>query len=142
MIPGLSKTGNEMRKLLLLLVIVVLVVACHRVTDLNGPGLGEKFTVKFGQQVLIRSEVLTVKLDSVTDDSRCPKNSECFWAGNARIVLEVNGKSNLALNTYLEPKEAVFRNYHFKLVDLKPYPDATSKIKLNDYAAELIVTKQ
>ncbi|HKI45547.1 MAG TPA: hypothetical protein VKA08_09485 [Balneolales bacterium] len=130
-----------MRKSLLLLVVIVWVAACHRVTDSSRPGLGEKFTVKFGQQVLIRSEALTVKLDSVTDDSRCPKNSECFWAGNARIVLEVNGNSSLALNTYLEPKEAVFHNYQFKLVDLQPYPEMPGQTKLNDYAAELIVTK-
>ena len=131
-----------MGKSLLSLVIIVLAAACHRVTNSGGPVLSEKFTVKFGQQVLIRSEGLTVKLDSVTNDSRCPKNAECFWAGNARIVLEVNGKTNLALNTYLDPKEGDFRNYHFKLLDLKPYPEMTGQIKLNDYEADLIVTKR
>jgi hypothetical protein len=138
----LFKTGNEMKKSLLPLVVVVLVVACHRVTDLSEPGLGAKFTVKFGQQVLIRSEGLTVKLDSVTEDSRCPTNAECFWSGNARIVLQVDGNANMALNTNSGPKEAIFRNYQFKLVDLKPYPEMPGQIKLNDYAAELIVTKQ
>lgn len=131
-----------MRKLLLPLVVVGMVVACHRITAVNKPSLGEKFTVNFGQQVQIQNEGLAVRLDSVTEDSRCPKNSECFWAGNARIVLKINSKAFLAMNTYLKPTAADYENYHFKLVNLKPYPDATTQIKLNDYTAELIVTKQ
>ena len=35
---------------------------------------------------------LTVRFVELMEDSRCPENARCVWAGNARIKLEVKGK--------------------------------------------------
>lgn len=128
-------------KSLAILLSLVVVTGCYSVTSSGSTAvLGEKFQVKYGQQVRLENEGVTVKLDSVFD-GRCPLNAECFWAGNARIVLSFNDAS-LSLNTTVDPKEASYRQYNIRLISLNPYPATFGGADLKKYVAELLVTKQ
>ena len=56
---------------------------------ISGPApvtLGEPFTLALGRSATISANNLTVSFDAVIDDSRCPNDVECFWAGEATIV--------------------------------------------------------
>lgn len=110
------------------------------------PRLGRPFKLNEGRQVTLQK--LRIKFAPVTQDSRCPSDVACVWAGNAAVRLEVrtnrnNGKS-LTLNTGHGPSlanDAQYQGYDLKLVDLSPYPRSDRKIAAGDYVVTLLVSK-
>lgn len=78
----------------------------------------------------------SIKFVSVINDSRCPVDVECVWAGNAelKIALTKNGRTSFfELNTGLKPQTIVFRNYRIKI--LKLAPERSSKSTKLEYSA-------
>ena len=51
--------------------------------------LDQAFTLRGGQQAVISGENLRLRFTEVLEDSRCPKQVECFWTGQARIAVLV-----------------------------------------------------
>jgi hypothetical protein len=108
--------------------------------------LGRQFKLNAGRQVTL--ERLRIKFAAVSEDSRCPSDVTCVWAGNAAVRLAVstnrsNGKS-LTLNTGHSPSlanEAQYQGYNLKLVDLSPYPRSDRKIAAGDYIVTMLVSK-
>lgn len=88
---------------------------------------------------------LEVCIDSVSSDSRCPLDVECFWEGNASIEVSftLNGtKHELTLNTNNStnfPSDTTVQQYHIQLKELTPYPISTTTINQEDYKATLVV---
>lgn len=81
-----------------------------------------------GQQVVIASESLTVKLTEI-NDSRCPAKVTCVWAGHAAVTLQVSKPGSTAGNltigteappTMNLPRDASHAGYLFQLVELTP----------------------
>jgi hypothetical protein len=107
--------------------------------------LGREFTLKVGEQVIVKDAGLKISFSLVKDDSRCPKGVTCVWAGNGRVVLKVSRETGKAaeveLNTNVEPKQHRFQNYDIKLVGLNPYPQKDVPIKRSQYVATLVVNK-
>jgi hypothetical protein len=84
----------------------------------------ESVTVGLGKQVALDSGLLKVKFLSVLEDSRCPMNATCVWAGRVRIKAVIT-KGRLKPRTIVlssdEPaKDAGLYGYSFQLTDLKP----------------------
>ena len=110
--------------------------------------LGREFKLKPGQQISLKGTKLRIQFAAVSNDSRCPSDVTCVWAGNAAVRLDVstnrsNGKS-LTLNTAKVSSlatEADYRGYKVKLVDLSPYPRSDRKIAAGDYVVTLLVSK-
>lgn len=100
---------------------------------------GRQFQLGVGQEARIQGTPITVRFQKVDEDSRCPIDVNCVWAGNAvaRIWLSAGegatGESRL--NTTLEPKSTSFNGYNIRLVDLKPVPKSGSKIPASSYLA-------
>jgi hypothetical protein len=70
---------------------------------------------------------LTVTFVGVKEDSRCPENARCVWAGNAVVELRIQGGADsvsMTLNTELEPKTIGVRDLRFSIGSLMPYPRA------------------
>src|SRR5215510_16175617 len=109
-------------------------------------GLGEEFNLKSGEEVVLKEEKLRIRFRSVTQDSRCPTDVICGWAGNGEVLIEVVRKNKrqvvTILNTLLEPKEIFYKGYKIRLVALNPYPKIDEPIDQKDYESTLIVTKQ
>lgn len=53
--------------------------------------LNTDFGLVPGETVTVRGTALSIKFGGVPEDSRCPPLWFCFWAGNARVELEVSG---------------------------------------------------
>jgi hypothetical protein len=108
-------------------------------------GLGEEFSMKTGQEVVLKEEKLRIRFRSVPQDSRCPTGVVCGWAGNGEVLLEVVRKNKrqvvTKLNTLLEPKEIAYKGFKIRLVALNPYPKVNEPIDQKDYEATLIVTR-
>ena len=109
--------------------------------------VNEQFTIKAGQQVVIKGEKLSVQFSSVQNESRCPTGVQCVWEGNAAISIEVSKKRKKAeqailnTNTAIQPNEFAYKKYRIKLLRLNPYPRIDEKIEAKDYEAVMIVTK-
>ncbi|MEO8650168.1 MAG: hypothetical protein ABI539_13465 [Acidobacteriota bacterium] len=86
---------------------------------------------------------LKIKFVKMVEDSRCPKDVNCVWAGNAKITVRVtkNGRTSLLeLNSNMgEPPE--FDGYRFTLIKLTPEPASNIRINPSGYMATISVQK-
>jgi hypothetical protein len=103
----------------------------------------EQLTIKNGQQKVSKTSRITVKFLELIEDSRCPEDVNCVWAGVARIKIQLrkNGKSaEVELNTN-DKKTAVFQGYRVTLKDLQPRQSTTSKYSPSAYSATLVIKR-
>jgi hypothetical protein len=112
----------------------------HHITALHFP-LDEEFRLQPGESMSIGDGAMLIKFKMLAEDSRCPEGAVCVWQGNARVILEVD-RSELALNTFLEPKQSTMNGYTIRLVDVDPYPKIGSSIPPGNYSIRIIVTKK
>lgn len=134
----------------------LVLLGCWNVAGGNGSAkrstqvarLGREFKLRAQHQVMLHGESLQIKFVAVKEDSRCPADVQCVWAGNAAVQVEVGirgrGKRSLVLNTNNRPSldgENQYRGYKFKLVDLNPYPRSSQNIAPRDYVVTLLVSK-
>ena len=130
-----------MKRLALQVLIVVGICGCSSVGGPISPRAGEQFRLKFGQTALVAEGGLVIRFSDVREDSRCPVDVLCMWAGNAQIVLEVS-HSDFVLNSTLEPREVSQLGYKIVLLGVDPDRKVDEEIELNDYTATLMVTKE
>ena len=107
--------------------------------------LSKEFDLHAGQQATIGSEHFSITFLNVVEDSRCPDNARCIWAGNGEIAVRVNyvrlAPLDTTLNTYLQPHSVSFGYFTIELLKLSPYPHAPTTIDPDDYVATLKVVK-
>jgi len=109
--------------------------------------LGREFKLKPGRQVTVKGTKLRIRFVAVENDSRCPSDVTCVWAGNAAVQLQLGtgrDSKTVTLNTSMSPSfagETEYRGYKVKLVDLSPYPRSDRKIARRDHTATLLVSK-
>lgn len=109
--------------------------------------LNSQFQLKVNQTALIESENIKVKFLDVTEDSRCPSDVTCIWAGQVKILVNVlkndQNMGDLTLTGQAGDELAVgtFDGFSIKLIKVDPYPVSTKKIELTEYIATLVVSK-
>lgn len=87
---------------------------------------------------------IKVTFVEMVEDSRCPADVTCVWAGNAKIRIQVSktGRSkNIDLNSTLANEDNTFAGYTFKLVKLTPEPRSNIRINKNGYIATISLIK-
>ncbi len=88
---------------------------------------------------------LKFKLTEI-NDSRCPTDVVCVWAGKADVKIEVESPvaGSIVLSTinnnYNNSIDTI-GNYSFELIDVLPYPISTQNTELEDYDVKLKVKK-
>lgn len=106
--------------------------------------LGEEFDLRLSETAYVADTRLSIRADSVPEDSRCPENAVCVWAGNARVSLTLRDGTNTAgadLNSTLEPHAVIRWGYSARLVDVRPNPRAGQGIAAESYVIRLVVTR-
>ena len=113
--------------------------------------LDREFTLKVGQQALVEgveTEKFKLKFVSVENDSRCPRDVTCVWAGNAEVKIQIEAKgktADLKLNTSGAanfPKEASYQKYRITLAAFNPQRLKDKEIKSTEYSATLVIHKE
>jgi hypothetical protein len=103
------------------------------------------FDLKPGQTARVDGTALTVSFVGVPEDSRCPTDVVCVWAGNGAVSLvitdDTGAKTTVVLNTTLSPRSVRSSLYEISLTGLKPAPKQASPIPLADYVATLRITR-
>lgn len=133
------------------LLTVMLITGCVSASGESGgaeaapPALGEPVTLKPGEKAVFTAERLQVRFDRVASDSRCPKDVQCMWAGEAVIRLTVtlpdNSSRSIDVKTSLTDSASTVGSFRVSVSDLQPQPTAGEAIRESDYRATLIVMK-
>ena len=91
--------------------------------------------MRVGETVSIDGENLSVTYDRLLEDSRCPEDVQCIWAGNGRILVSLtkagSAPAGLELNTMLEPKSGRYLDYSVSLVDLGREEPPAATVQVN-----------
>ena len=112
--------------------------ACELHVEVSMP-LGREFTLRPGESVTIQSTDLRVSFQGVVEDSRCPADATCVWAGDAVVALEV-GTASLELRSTTAP-EGVVGAYRVRLERVEPNVYRDRKIPPEAYRVVLTVTR-
>lgn len=112
----------------------------------TGVATAGEFRMRVGQSIAIDGDALTITFIEVTEDSRCPSNVVCVWAGNAAIRLNVMARNSEAssteLNTNLDPGSVDYGAFTIELVALVPSPHTERTISPDEYVATLLVSER
>lgn len=107
--------------------------------------LDESFVLRVDQAATVAGTPLRIAFQQVLQDSRCPSDVVCVWAGNARVRLAVtlqgDGEAAVDLNTGLDPRSSSVPGYEITLEEVQPETTTTSSIPPADYLARLRVTQ-
>jgi hypothetical protein len=99
----------------------------------NLTDLPAEVTLEVGESRTVGSAV--VHFAGVANDSRCPSDVTCVWAGNAEVQLVVSpaageGPSHqVLLNTGIDPRSGGALGLTLTLLDLTPTPVSTQPTK-------------
>lgn len=105
----------------------------------------QQASVRVGKEKKIARTNLKIKFVKLIEDSRCPTDVNCIWAGNAKIQIKLTGKRSASktfeINTGMAPQTVTFEGYEIKLMDLTPKPASNIRINPNGYTASFEVKK-
>jgi len=109
--------------------------------------LGKEVSLKIGRALVVESENLEIKFLGMTSDSRCPKGTDCVWAGQVIVMVNVwKAGENLGefelIDTNgggLSPTQV--DNYEIFLLKVEPYPEVNKTINTKDYSITIKVDK-
>jgi len=106
--------------------------------------LNKPIELRYGEIYTGIENKMSIKLDSITEDSRCPYNVECIWAGNAKVKFDFtinNQMSSFSLNTSTGFRnDTIISGFRIQLIDLKPYPVYPDSILQKDYRAVIKIS--
>lgn len=104
---------------------------------------GASFTLAPGETATVRGTDARLTFKRVTEDSRCPVDVTCVWAGDAKIEVTIsrNGAADETRILSITPPnhETTVGNLRIRLVSLAPVPRQADGNVPRKYRAELVV---
>jgi hypothetical protein len=128
-----------------LIVSLMLVIALGTLPATARQRTEERGRVQIHKEKRFAKSRLNGRFVELVEDSRCPTDTNCVWAGNARIKVRVtkNGESEeITLDTNGPKQYATTADGHsIKLVGLTPVPRSNIRINRNGYVAMFEIVK-
>jgi len=125
--------------------LILVIIAMMGVAGVASAARNETVSMYVGQQKTIDRGQITISFLSVVDDSRCPVNVQCVWAGNAKIKIAVSKGRAVAqtfeLNSTLDPRTITAYGYKISFGDLTRKPAGMGRMPTRPLAT-LNVNKQ
>lgn len=117
--------------------------ACKGVTDVQP---GQPFQLKVGQTAALPDSSLALRFEAVAQDSRCPVDVQCIWAGDGVVRLSLrtaadSSTADLHTNSGAGPASVRLGAWTIELLSLTPAPRAGQPIPAGDYTATLQVRR-
>jgi hypothetical protein len=104
--------------------------------------LGVEVTLGPGAAASVKSTPMKVRFIAVTEDSRCPRDVTCIWAGEVKAQIEILESGQPATKVELLLGGSTVANAcRVTLVRVEPQPASTAKIASQDYRATLKIDK-
>ena len=104
---------------------------CRAQTTINTPTI--VFKVPLGKT--IEKGGISFTLSEIIEDSRCPTDATCVWAGRAKVLVTVIHENGITEEIVVlfekgnQPKLATTKTTCFKATALNPYPSLSTKEK-------------
>ncbi len=89
-----------------------------------------QIAIKLGVAETIQLDGISVSFLEVITDSRCPRNVDCMWAGEAKVKVSIDTGDGdaiekiLVFNNGMSVIAGLFENKELQFLKLTPYPDA------------------
>ncbi len=126
----------------------MLFFACKKDDDSNTKTVNpnEVFSLQINQTAELENDGMKITFLAITEDSRCPTNTECLWAGRVIAEFKVEKDSESVIKTLTDNPEndpllstSFLAFGHTVILDeVAPYPDG-NPIKQKDYVVKLII---
>ncbi|HEV8600042.1 MAG TPA: hypothetical protein VGQ69_11825 [Gemmatimonadales bacterium] len=104
---------------------------------------GQEFDLELDHSARIAGSEQSVHFEAVEQDSRCPVDVTCVWAGNALVRLRLQGGAGcstlLRLNTDLEPRTGTGCGLPLEVRGLEPAPRSGEPPTGRRYRVRLLV---
>jgi hypothetical protein len=104
---------------------------------------GAEFNLAIGRSATISGTDYRITFNRVTEDSRCPVDVQCVWAGDAKIELTIsrpNVPGDTRIISLTPPNsEATAGNVKIRFVSLAPTPRQSEPPATRKYVARLVV---
>ena len=104
----------------------------------------QQVKIGVGKQKTVTKDKIKIQFVSLVEDSRCPTDTECVWAGNAKIKIKVSsrrGSEMFEINTNTGARGASFNGYAINLTSLTPAPATNIRINKNGYTAAFEISR-
>jgi len=114
-----------------------------------------EYVIGYGETLFVQGG-LALQFTTLAEDSRCPLNVDCIWAGNARILMtatftdssghESSRVVELNTNSQFPVASQIDASYSVQLRKLEPYPGAEAQtravsIPVSSYEATVFVDR-
>ncbi|HJR66918.1 MAG TPA: hypothetical protein VJ802_10845 [Gemmatimonadaceae bacterium] len=106
--------------------------------------LDEEFDLRLNETAYIANTPLSIQAVAVPEDSRCPTDVVCAWAGNARVSLTLREGANAEggdVNSTLQPRAVSRFGYSVELVDVRPARLSTQPLPAEAYVFRLVARR-
>lgn len=96
--------------------------------DPAGFALGETFSLNLNQKKQAAAEAISVQFLAVLEDSRCPSDVTCIWAGEVKVSLALSKnqaaaeEKEILMSGGAESAQIKWEGYTIELLDVAPYP--------------------
>jgi hypothetical protein len=128
--------------------VAMLFFACKKDENSNTKTVNpnEVFSLQINQTAVLDDDGMEITFLGITEESRCPTNTECLWAGRviAEFKVEKGGESVIKTLTDNPENDPLLSTSflafgHTVILDeVAPYPDG-NPIKQKDYVVKLII---
>lgn len=102
--------------------------------------------VQIGHEKRVANGGIRLKFVDMVEDSRCPSDTQCIWAGNAKITVSLSNGGRrpkiFEINTGVKPQTIVFAGYEIKITKLTPHPASNIRIRKDGYVATFSVVRK
>ena len=123
--------------------LLLAISACAGVQPAAVVDPGASFMLAPGQTAAVRGTDIRITFRQVREDSRCPVDVTCVWAGDAKIEVTIarNGAADdTRILSITPPKhEAVVGNLRIRFVSLAPVPRQADANVPRKYLAEFVI---
>jgi hypothetical protein len=137
------RKGREVHMKITFLFLIAIGFACLQPADAQ---TGSRLTLRAGEEKRDARSKIRVRFIAVTEDSRCPEDTTCVWAGNAKVNVKVRRGAgawkSIELNTTIAPATVAFEGYEIALADLTPLPRTDTPTDPKRYAATVTIDRR
>ena len=115
--------------------------AADAVVDIRAPA---EVTLAIGQSIRLQDPDLRILFEAVPEDSRCPTDVVCVWAGDARMAFQASGGADRRFSLHL-PTEQVgpasmdIGGYRIEVTQLSPEPGTFKTNAPERYRVTLVI---
>lgn len=97
--------------------LILLIVGCKKETY----NLNDEFTLDFNKSALVKIDGVEykIKFTKLEEESRCPPDVYCTWAGQVAVKINLNNDTDLIIGHHTTiPSSAEYKNHTVRLLEV------------------------